>query len=305
MTRAMTETVVASGHPTARLPSRLLSSIRFDEVLVLQGAPLIGASFSIGALTMDHIFAVAVLVIGSISLVAHVFVLNDWSGIHGDLADPNRAARAFTTRGTSRTEMGYLAAALLAFCLLMLGFLGPVPLGLALAIAGLSALYSAPALHMKGLPLFNSGLHLLGGAAHFLLGYATFAEVDRRGIAVSCFFALVFTAGHLMHETRDREGDLLNGIKTNAVAFGKVRSFVVGLGLFTVAYALLAALAAFGVLPHVLVFAALLYPVHLYASLRALRSGLTFDGLRQLQRCYRMLFAVIGIAMFATMSLVW
>jgi hypothetical protein len=32
---------------------RLLSSVRFDEVLVLQGTPLFGALFSIGTPTLD------------------------------------------------------------------------------------------------------------------------------------------------------------------------------------------------------------------------------------------------------------
>lgn len=303
MTQTIAETTI-TGRP-ARLLPRLLSGVRFDEVLVLQGTPLIGASFSVGALTLNNALTVAAVAVGSICLVAHVFVLNDWSGIHGDLHDPNRATRAFTARGVSRAEMGYLAAALLGVSLLICGLLGTTPLVLALAIAGASALYSAPAFNVKGLPLFNSGLHLVGGVMHFLLGYATFAGIDARGVTVGCFFALVFTAGHLMHEARDRDGDLLNGIRTNAVAFGKVRSFVAGLALFTAAYALLVALAAAGIVPRILIVAAGLYPVHLYASLRALRAGLTFDSLVRLQRCYRTLFAVVGALMFATMSLGW
>jgi 4-hydroxybenzoate polyprenyltransferase len=294
----MTETAIASRPQPMRSLSRLLSCIRFDEVLVLQGAPLIGASFSIGALTMHNIFAVAALAVGSLCLVAHVFVLND-------LNDPNRNARAFTTRGVSRKEIGYLATALLALSLLLFGFLGAETFILALGVASLSALYSAPVFHMKGFPIFNSVLHLVGGTLHFLLGYAMFAAVDERGIAIGAFFALVFTAGHLTHEARDREGDLLNGIRTNSVAFGKTQGFVAGLILFTAAYALLVALALLGTVPRLLVLSAALYPLHLYASLRAVRAGLTFESLRQLQRCYRLLYAVIGIMMVVTVPLTW
>src|SRR6267378_6156412 len=88
-------------------PIRLLSSVRFDEVCVLQGAPLIGAMFSIGTLTLDNAFVLAAVMVGSLSLVAHVFVLNDWSGIHGDLRDGARASRTFIAKGVSRTELGY------------------------------------------------------------------------------------------------------------------------------------------------------------------------------------------------------
>jgi 4-hydroxybenzoate polyprenyltransferase len=150
---------------------------------------------------------------------------------------------------------------------------------------------------MKGLPVLNSVLHLAGGTLHFLLGYATFAAVDERGIAIGCFFALVFAAGHLTHEVRDCEGDLLNGTRTNAVVFGRTQSFVAGLILFTATYALLVTLAACGAVPRVLVLAAALYPVHLLASLRAMGAGLSFVSLRRLQTCYRLLYAVIGIMM--------
>jgi 4-hydroxybenzoate polyprenyltransferase len=299
----MNETVVASRFGPARRMSRLLSAIRWDEVLVLQGAPLIGTMFSIGALTVGNILLLAVFAVGSCCLVAHVYVLNDWSGIHGDLRDPNRAARTFPTKGISRTEFGFLAIALLALSLLVFALLGKAPLVLALVIAGLSALYSAPLFHMKGIPLLNSLLHLVGGAVHFLLGYATFAAIDARGVAIACFFGLVFAAGHLTHEARDCEGDELNVIRTNAVAFGRTLSCFASLALFTAAYALLVALAAWGAVPRVLVLAAVLYPVHLFASLRAMRAGLSFESLSQLQWCYRALYAVIGVMMVVSVRL--
>jgi 4-hydroxybenzoate polyprenyltransferase len=283
--------------------SRLLRAVRWDEVLVLQGAPLIGAIFSIRDWTTGNILLLAIFAVGSCCLVAHVFMLNDWSGIQGDLADPNRAPRTFSAKGVSRAEFGILAIALLALSLLLFALLGKAVLALALAIAGLSALYSAPLFHMKGLPVFNSLLHLAGGVLHFLLGYATFAAIDARGVAIGCFFALVFTAGHLTHEARDWAGDELNMIRTNAVAFGRTRSFFAGLALFTAAYALLVALAAWGAVPRALVLAAALYPVHLVASLRAVRAGLSFETISRLQRCYRVLYAAIGIVMVVTVTL--
>jgi len=106
-----------------------------------------------------------------------------------------------------------------------------------------------------------------------------------------------------MHEVRGLDGDQFNGIRTNAVAFGKARSFVAGVALFTVAYALLVSLAAFGVVPRVLVLAGVLFPLHLGASLRAWRAGLDFQSLCRLQRLYRLLYAVIGIAMLAATPL--
>jgi 4-hydroxybenzoate polyprenyltransferase len=298
--RAISETRIVSRPQPLRSLSRLLCCIRFDEVLVLQGAPLIGAVFSIGALTVANICTGAVVAVASICLVAHIFVLNDWAGVDGDLRDPNRAAKVFSSKGVNRTAIGLLAVALLAFSLLILALVNVVLLALGVAIASLSWLYSSPVLHLKGVPVFNSALHFFGGTLHFLLGYAIFAGVDLRGLVIGCFFGLVFTAGHLTHEARDYDADLANGIRTNAVAFGRTQSVLAGLFLFTAAYGLLIALAAFGTVPRALLLASVLYPVHFCASLRTLSVALTVESLCRLQRYYRALYAIIGIMMVVT-----
>jgi 4-hydroxybenzoate polyprenyltransferase len=293
-------TAAAGRTGMARSLWRLLSCIRFDEVLVLQGSPLIGAVFSMGRLTAEKAAALSLMATGSCCLVAYVFLLNDWSGAATDLKDPNRATGAFMTKGVGRTEIGYLWVALLAMSLLLLGPFGPTTLIIALAIAGLGALYSAPAPHMKGVPLLGSALHLVGGLLHFLLGYSLFGAVDGRGLEIGCYFGLTFAAGHLTHEARDHEADLLNGIRTNAVTFGRTRSFVAGLALFTIAYVLLVVLAACGTVPRALILVAALYALHLHWSLQALRAGLTFESIRRLQVRYRALYAAIGLMMLAT-----
>lgn len=290
---------------SARQLLRLLSSIRFDEVLVLQGTPVIGAIMALAAVSLHDWIRAVIFGAGSLCLVAHVFVMNDWAGIDGDLRDPHRGTRTFASKGVSRGAVGFLAAVLLGVTLLLFSLLGPASLLLAIAILGLSTLYSAPSIHMKGRPVLGSGLHLVGGTLHFLLGYATFAAVDVRSTVIGCFFGLIFAAGHLMHETRGYEGDRLNGIRTNAVAFGRMRSFVAGMVLFTAAYGLLFALALFGQLPELLVFTAVLYPVHVYASLRAVRGNLSVESLLEYQRVYRLLYALIGTMLVGSVLLDW
>ena len=271
---------------------------------MLQGSPLLGAAFAIGKVTAGSVAALALFAAASCGLVAHIFVLNDWAGMSADLQDPNRSAGAFATKGIRRSQIGGLWMALLALSLLLFGWLGLRTLDIALAIAMLSALYSLPASNAKGIPLLNSALHLAGGALHFLLGWSLFAAIDRRGIEIATFFALAFAAGHLTQEVRDHEGDLLNGIKTNAVRFGKTSIFAAGLAVFTLAYLQLAVLATRGIVPRPLVIlAAILYPVHLYWSLRTLGAGLTFESIRRLQVRYRALYTIIGAAMLAALML--
>src|SRR5690242_3704217 len=89
------------GRPGERL-RRYLSCLRPQEILVLQGPPLLGAAFAIRHPAMENIGPLAILTVANVCLMAHVFILNDWSGLTADLADPNKAAGVFTARGASR-----------------------------------------------------------------------------------------------------------------------------------------------------------------------------------------------------------
>ena len=283
----------------------LAACIRFDEVCVLQGAPLLGACFSMQAFNLHNLMTIAALVVGNLFLVAHVFVLNDWAGIEGDMNDLNRAARTFVAKGVRRYEVGYLAITLLALALLLFGSVSMTAFVAAVAIAVLSALYSAPGINGKGRPIFNSALHLAGGTLHFLLGYSAFSSVSGPGIAFACYFGIVFAAGHLTHEARDYDSDLRNGIRTNAVTFGRRRAVLASLVLFTIAYALLTGLALSDFVPLTLAFTVLFYPLHLFATFRAIRPAADFGSLRRLQDCYRRIHAVIGLVMLVAVPPWW
>jgi len=167
------------------------------------------------------------------------------------------------------------------------------------AIAALSLLYSCSPRFGKSMPIGASINHLLGGALHFLLGYTAFHALDARGLMISLFFGLVFAGGHLNHEVRDYEGDRLNGIRTNAVVFGCRRTFLASLGTFTAAYAIIAVLAALGMLPSLMLWCMVAWPLHVAWSVRALRRGLGFETALWMQRRYRWLFAFIGLAMLS------
>lgn len=291
-----------TNRPTgARWLLRLLSCIRFDEVLVLQGAPLLGAVFAVGQFTgPDAALLLLVLVVANALLVAHVFLLNDWSGVQHDLRDPARSAGVFVNRGIYRHEIGALLVTLLLASLFLFGSLGRTTLALGLLIAGASALYSLPRVHLKGMPVANTVLHLVSGLLHFLLGYSIFHGLDGRGAEIGFFFATIFSAGHLTQEVRDFAADRANGIHTNAVRFGPRCCFIAGFALFTFANALLIALALRGSVPRAVGLVAALYPLHLYWALRAWREGLTFAGLRRLQGRYRVLYAGIGVVMIVS-----
>jgi 4-hydroxybenzoate polyprenyltransferase len=281
---------------------RYLSCLRPQDILVLQGSPLLGAAFALRHAGVHDLAPLAILLIANILLVTHIFLLNDWSGLTADLADPNKAALVFTARGVGRREMAALTAAILVLSFLLFSRLGAITLGLALAIATLSALYSLPRFNWKGKPLLNSAAHLAGGILHFLLGYSLGRALDSRGLAIATFFALIFVAGHLTQEVRDHQGDAVNAIRTNAVIFGPRRTFAASLMLFTMAQILLFLLAIKGILPRALVAVIAFYPVQLYWSIETLREGLAYASVSRLQARYRVLYAVIGVAMVAALA---
>jgi 4-hydroxybenzoate polyprenyltransferase len=293
---------VVSTPPAKAAALRYLSCLRPQDVLVLQGSPLLGAAFALLHPGVHDLRPLATLMVANFLLVMHIFLLNDWSGLTSDLADPNRAARVFTARGVGRREMGALTTGLLIVSLLLFSRLGPIPLGLSLAIATLSALYSLPRFNWKGRPLLNSAAHLTGGVLHFLLGYSLGHAIDRRGVAIAAFFALIFAAGHLTQEIRDHEGDAVNAIRTNAVTFGRRRTFAASLALFTLAHIILFLLALRGTLPRPIMAVVALYPVQLHWSLETLREGLDYASVRRLQARYRALYAVVGLAMVVALA---
>jgi len=289
----------ATGFPRSRF-LRYLGAIRYREVLVLQGSPLLGAALAMRGVTASSLGRLAILAVANLLLVAHVFALNDWGGM-ADLTSLGDRAWTVTLSGFKLVEMGWLSIALLIPSLVLFGIIGLPRLLIALAIAVLSFAYSAPPLHAKGIPVLSSTIHLCGGVLHFLLGYSLFTAIDERGIAIAFFFALSFVAGHLSHEVRDYDGDRLNGIKTNAVVFGKLPAFVAGLVIFTVAYVQIVVLALLGVLPIAMAAGLALYPLHLYWSMQAIAEGLTSASVRRLQVRYRALFAMIGIWMIGAL----
>src|SRR5881227_2280668 len=137
--------------PTRTALARYVACLRLEEILVLQGSPLLGAAFALHHPT-KFVAAFAVLALANLCMVAHIFTINDWSGLSTDLSDPNKASRVFTARGVGRREIGVLAAGLLAISLALFSRLGAGTFCLALAIVALSALYSLPRFHWKGQP---------------------------------------------------------------------------------------------------------------------------------------------------------
>lgn len=278
---------------------RHFTSTRALEVMALQASPVLGVFLGGYRVERDGVVAPLLLALGSGALTAHIFVFNDWANYESDLRDPLRAPQVFSRHGITRREVASTATVLLVLALVALGAVGRTALAFSTAIAALGFLYSGSPVLGKNTPVASSLNHLVGGTLHFLLGYTLAHSMDASGAGIGLFFGLVFAAGHLNQEVRDYDGDRINGIRTNAVAFGRRRAFLASLFTFTAAHALLTALAALSVLPPLLLLSPLAWLLHLAWSLHALRRGLDFETAQWMQRRYRALFALIGLVMLA------
>ena len=284
-------------------PLASLRCIRYRDVVMLQGSPLLGAAFALGKPTIAAGTDLAIFAVASALLVAHIYSLNDWASVAADHGHPNKIAGVFVARGVGPGAVLRLSLTLLAVALTLFAFLRVETFLTAVVIATLGVIYSHPAVNAKGVAILSSVPHLLGGTLHFLLGYGLFAAIDARSVLIALYFALTFTAGHLNQEVRDHDGDRLNGILTNAVRFGKSRAFWAGFVGFTMAYAHLGMLAAHGLVPPVLGTLVVLYPVHAYWTVTTYQAGLTFDTISRFQARYRVLYGLIGLAMLASLIL--
>jgi len=277
--------------------ARHFTATRAVEVCALQASPFLGALLAGAGENWTDFGRLALLLGASLVLTGHVFVLNDWAGQDSDQNDSRRVRQIFRLRNIRSREVAGLAIALLLVATMVLAVIGVQAVLLGCAIAALSVLYSCSPFFGKGKPIWSSLIHFIGGSLHFLLGYSMAAPIDARGVAISLFFGLVFAGGHLNQEVRDYDGDLCNSIRTNAVVFGRRRTFVGSVILFILAYTVLAGLASGEMLPRVLLWCTLVCPLHIAWSLKAAKRGLGFDAARWMQRRYRMLFAVVGLAM--------
>jgi 4-hydroxybenzoate polyprenyltransferase len=190
-----------------------------------------------------------------------------------------------------------VAIALLLCAIIAFAVVGRLALLFGTAIAALGFLYSCSSNFGKSTPIMGSINHLLGGMLHFLLGYTAVHALDAHGLILSLFFGLVFAGGHLNQEVRDYEADLFNGIRTTAVVFGCRRTFLASLYAFTAAYAIVTGLAALDILPKLLRWSPILLFLHIMWSLQAFQRGLGFETAIWMQRRYRVLFALLGLAM--------
>jgi 4-hydroxybenzoate polyprenyltransferase len=280
---------------------RLFRCIRWADVLILQGAPILGVAFSVGPITPANLTALILFCAASLLLVSHIFAFNDWAELLESISEPDSVAPRPKRADVSSSVLLFFSLFALVVGLVLFLFLSMRLFSLAALIAALGVFYSHPSLNAKSMPIVSTLLHLMGGTLYFLLGYALFSAIDLRGLLVGTFFGVTFAAGHPIQEVRDFEEDRQLGATTNAIVFGLRPNFFAGVVLFTIQYVYLFILAWSGIVPRFLtVLPVVFFPIHIGWTILTLRQGLSRESITRFQNRYRILYALIGLAMLVS-----
>ncbi|MCP4676353.1 MAG: UbiA family prenyltransferase [Deltaproteobacteria bacterium] len=239
------------------------------------------------------------LLIGSLLLVAQIFLFNDWADIESDGKSRHRTASLFTTPGVSPGQMLLFSSCLGVAGLIIFACISTQALLLAVGVMCAGFAYSYPLIYTKGRPILSSLTHFVGQSLHFLLGYTLYSDLNSRGLMISVFFSLVFVGGHLNQEVRDTKGDHAARIRTNSTVFGKKAALIVSHILFTGAFIYLGVLAGLGIIPREMAY--LVAPYLVYASIfwRTFAAELNYKNVTRLQTGYRFIFVLIGLGITA------
>ena len=282
--------------------ARLFRCIRWADVLILQGAPILGVASSIGIITTAKLKASLLFGSASFLLVTHIFTFNDWAELAETISESGPARPPANCGKIPPHSLLFFSLSNLATSLLLFLFLSSRLFFLAAPIAALGIFYSHPSLNAKSMPIVSTLLHFIGGLLYFLLGYALFSAIDRRGLCIGLFFGLTFAAGHPVQEVRDFLEDRQVGATTNAIVFGLRPTFFVGVILFTLEYLCLFALAWLGLIPRFLIaLPIVLCPIHIWWSVLTLRSGLTCENITRFQSRYRLFYVLTGLGILAAL----
>jgi len=160
-------------------------------------------------------------------------------------------------------------------------------------LLGVAYSFPIPGYKGKGIRLLSSLLHVAGSLLTFLLGYALFSPIDWRALLVGGYFGLIISAGHLVQEIQDVEGDRAADIATLAVTIGRRQAFLLAFLLFTLSFGYLYGLAALGHLPPLAAYLLVFYPVLCLLAIGTWRRGLDPVRVGRFRSSYRLLFGVL------------
>ena len=271
-----------------------IKSARFAEVSIMLGFPVIGLFFAFDS--PDQLFSpdVPIFLAAIFALFVAIYAFNGLAGIGEDKANNRLSA----LKGKNVSFLVTLAVSLLTS--LFLFWLIRSELAAFAAVSFLMwSLYSFPRIGFKYRPVLGTLIHFITQIIHFLMGYTIISPVNRSSIAVSVYFALLFSAGHINHELIDSEADEKTDIKTGAVYFGVEIWEKVSFFMFLAAVLYISALSIMseGLFPQIIPFSAAGF-IHLAYKIKHRKTEAKQPKFLAERHFYRIVYFAAGILFF-------
>ncbi len=204
------------------------------EAFLVSGFIFIGGLFGIYKVGSYNLLFLTGVAFISYTLMLSIYSFNAYLGFDDDKVNPRLKQLTLFPRNL------FLFTTIVFYVLSLLAtlFLKANNVYLHIIIFVLWFLYSVPGFG-KHLPVLGTIIHFIVQIVQFNFAYSFFSPITVESLLISCFFALLFCAGHLHHEIIDYEVDAQNEIKSSTVLWGvrKVKYF--SFGLFLIAYILL------------------------------------------------------------------
>ncbi len=271
---------------------KIAKSLRAVEALLLTGFILIGGVYSNLFVTTFQFTNFLWLFLISYSLMVSVYTANAFLGKEHDKINPRLKSLRYSSGSfyLMLTILIYIGSAVL--CLLLF----PNAIYLHFSIFALCFVYALPGFG-KHLPIFGTFIHFLVGMIQFNFAYMFFNPICTNSVAISVYFGLIFSAGHLHHEVIDYEVDLANKIKSSAVTWGYKTIEKVSFAVFAFAHAYLLALILFKIaLLHVFIVFILGFLLHSFFFFTYYRQIDKGNSIRTKYRSmYRLLYFMCGL----------
>ncbi|HEY8938015.1 MAG TPA: UbiA family prenyltransferase [Cyclobacteriaceae bacterium] len=225
--------------------TKLLAGLRIKEIIGKAGFFMVGIIFSHPQVSFTNlVIAIQFFCLCILNGIA-IYLINAGLGYQQDKSN-ERLSILHTFKRSSTLISGSL---FLVVSLILLYFFSSNLLIPALAIYLIWTLYSLPK-GLKGIPLLGLLTSFVAQILHFHIGYLVFSDWSNTSILISIYFALLFMAGHALHEVIDFDADAsTTTVNTSAVFFGRKKVWLASNYIFGLAAIYLASLAYFSVLP--------------------------------------------------------
>ncbi len=276
-----------------------LKSIRWFEIAVRMGAPLIALLLSVPVINLANSLRILHALCAYFFLWAHLYTFNEWLGFPYDRHSSSKLSPLLSGK-ISQSEMLLLSVVFASVSILLYALLDVRLLFIVVLNILIGILYAHPKILLKNVALASFVILFIVSINDFFLGWIVFSPLVYKGLFVGFYFGILGIVGQHYHEAGDYEADKSAGINTNAVRFGKQSVFIFGFIFYSLSCLYFFFLTFLELIPRNLYSILLVtYPLYLFLFYVCMKSNLQASEIHGFVIRYRILYSIIGLYMIA------